>query len=283
MAKLVTYAFENELEKGFKEALNAFNSQDTRGDVTAFTVANTGVSGDDKTYSVVTNTNLNEVSTILYNNKKQYFNATGFTERLIRYNGNNWEITRYDTDEGENIGVANISTDSTDYPWEIQNFTTWSSSTTFSNPVGGSFTVTSTTDINILIPDDNTTETPANYIYIEAEIGEPVSDERTNADGHYDHYEADLSFEVVTNRLDDTAVPNDPSESTSTVSNFHDYMLTLVRQALDGTASAVTTAFSDEPVAVVRIIPEKSERSKNEDERVTILQYKIQFIVKVES
>lgn len=138
-------------------------------------------------------------------------------------------------------------------------------------------------EVNVLIPDDNTTETPANYIYIEAEIGDPVSDERTNADGHYDHYEADLSFEVVTNRLDDTAVPNDPSESTSTVSNFHDYMLTLVRQALDGTASAVTTAFSDEPVAVVRIIPEKSERSKDEDERVTILQYKIQFIVKVES
>ena len=138
-------------------------------------------------------------------------------------------------------------------------------------------------DVNVLIPDDNTTETPATYIYIETEIGEPVSEERTNADGHYDHYEADLSFEVVTNRLDDTTVPNDPSESTSTVSNFHDYMLTLVRQALDGTASAVTTAFSDEPVAVVRIIPDKSERSKDEDERVTILKYKIQFIVKAES
>jgi hypothetical protein len=283
MAKLVTYAFENELEKGFKEALNTFNSQDTRADVTAFTVANTGVSGDDKTYSVVTDTSFAEVSTILYNNKKQYSNQTGRIQRVIRYNGTNWEITRYDDDDGENVGLDNIATDSTDYPWEIQNFTTWSSSTTFSNPVGGSFTVTSTTDVNLLIPDDDTTETPANYIYIEAEIGEPVSDERTNADGHYDHYEAELSFEVVTNRLDATTVPNDPSESTSTVSNFHDYMLTLVRQALDGTASAVTTAFSDEPVAVVRIIPDKSERSKDEDERVTVLQYKIQFIVKVES
>lgn len=138
-------------------------------------------------------------------------------------------------------------------------------------------------DVNVLIPDDNTTETPANYIYIETEIGEPVSEERTNADGHYDHYEADLVFEIVTNRLDNTAVPNDPSENTSTVSNFHDYMITLVRQALDGPASAVTTAFNDEPVAVLRIIPDKSERSKDEDERVTELKYKIQFIVKVES
>ena len=137
-------------------------------------------------------------------------------------------------------------------------------------------------DVNVLIPDDNTEETPSSYIYIEAEIGEPVSDERTNADGHYDHYEADLVFEIVTNRLDDTSVPNDPSESTSTVSNFHDYMLTLVRQALDGTASAVTTAFADEPVAVVKIIPDKSERSKDEDERITELKYKIQFVVKVE-
>ncbi len=138
-------------------------------------------------------------------------------------------------------------------------------------------------DVNVLIPDDDTTETPSSYIYIEAEIGEPLSDERTNADGHYDHFEADLSFEIVTNRLDQTTVPNDPDESSSTVSNFHDYMLTLVRQALDGTASAVTTAFNDEPLAVVKIVPEKSERSKDEDERTTVLQYKIQFIVKVET
>ena len=126
-------------------------------------------------------------------------------------------------------------------------------------------------DVNVLIPDDSTTETPKSYIYIETEIGSPASDERENADGHYDHYEADLSFEIVTNRLDQTTVPNDPSASSSTVANFHDYMLTLVRQALDGTASAVTTAFNDEPLAVVRIVPEKSERSNDEDERVTIL------------
>ena len=60
-------------------------------------------------------------------------------------------------------------------------------------------------------------------------------------------------------------------------------MVALVRYMLDGTASAVTTAFTDEPLAVVRIIPEKSERSKDEDERTTVLQYKIQFMVKVET
>lgn len=280
---LVTYAFENELEKGFKEALNTFNSQDTRQDVTAFTVANTGIAGDNRTYSVVTDTVLIEVSAILHNGKKQYYNQSGNVQQVIRYDGTNWEITIYDNDEGENVRLDNISTDSTDYPWEIQNFTTWSSSTTFSNPVGGSFTVTSNTNVNVLIPDDSTTETPKSYIYIETEIGSPASDERENADGHYDHYEADLSFEIVTNRLDQTTVPNDPSASSSTVANFHDYMLTLVRQALDGTASAVTTAFNDEPLAIVRIVPEKSERSNDEDERVTILKYKIEFIVKVET
>jgi hypothetical protein len=287
---LVIYAFENELEKGFKEALNTFNSQDTRQDVTAFTVANTGVSGDNRTYSVVTNTDFAEVSTILRNGKKQYYNQTGRIQRVIRYNGTNWEITRYDDDEGENVGLDNIATGTgseTEYPWEVsaQSLSqgAWDEETTFSNPVGGSFTATSIINVNLLIPDDSTTETPKSYIYIETEIGSPASDERENADGHYDHYEADLSFEIVTNRLDQTTVPNDPSGSSSTVTNFHDYMLTLVRKALDGTASAVTTAFNDKPLAVVRIVPENSERTNDEDERVTILNYNIEFIVKVEN
>lgn len=282
MAKLVTYAYENELEKGFKEALETFNVLDTRADVNSFVIGNTGTS-DNKTYFKVTNTDLNNVSTVLYNGKKQYYNTSGDIERLIRYNGTNWEIDRFDDDEGEQLSTDDISTDSPDYPWEIQNITTWSSSTTFSNPIGGSFTVASGDNLNVIIPDDTTTETPANYIYIEAEIGEPVSDERTNADGNYDHFEADLSFEIVTNRLDESTPPNDPDESSSTVSNFHDYMVALVRYILDGTASAVTTAFTDEPLAVVKIIPEKSERSKDEDDRTTVLQYKIQFMVKVET
>lgn len=135
------------------------------------------------------------------------------------------------------------------------------------------------TNINYLISDQPSAETPAKYIYIEATIGSPISDERTNADGEYDHYEADLSFEVSTGRLDDTTPPNDPSSASSTVSNFHDYMLTIVRSTLDGSATAVVNAFDDEPVKVVKIMPAGTERSKDEDDRVTVLNYSIQFIV----
>lgn len=129
------------------------------------------------------------------------------------------------------------------------------------------------TNINYIISDQQNSETPAKYIYIESTIGSPISDERTNADGEYDHYEADLQFEVNTPRLDNTAVPS------GGVSSFHDYMLTTVRSTLDGSATEVVNAFSDEPIKVVKIMPAGTERSKDEDERITLLNYKIQFIV----
>jgi hypothetical protein len=56
-------------------------------------------------------------------------------------------------------------------------------------------------------------------------------------------------------------------------------MLTIVRSTLDGSATAVVNAFDDEPVKVVKIMPAGTERSKDEDDRVTVLNYSIQFIV----
>lgn len=286
---LSTYAFESELENGLKDALESASGSNSGDNITGFTLYNSYFEFDDYDYILVTDSDLpslNDASSVLYNGKKQYFNVNGLDQRIIRYDGSNWEIARYI--DGQNprttVNIAYGSGADTEYPWEATSeaiaLGEIGLSLEFINPIGGSFGDTTSSDLNILITDQESAETPSSYVYIETEIGEPISNERTNANGDYDHYEADLSFEVNTPRIDNTTQPNDPNGSSSTVLSYHDYMLTLVRQMMDGDCSEVVSAFDTRNVSIVKAIPDRTDRSKDEDDRTSVVRYRIQFKVK---